>query len=231
MFAGLSTFDDLLRITRSPDFDRVDALLGALLRLGSVRGGREPDAVIMLIELMKPGLTVLASQLADLAPDPYALAVSEMALQILEFGPGPRGGLPRRAFASHLLRGTRRRLLEQLRPRTPDLAGVPEVPVDSLVALMTEVLDAPAPGCGPDAEVECQDLFEWAERSGVLSRRDAQLLLAAEESRDRRRNATRQGRVAATCGVHPSTLRRHRARTLATLCASRDRYLAEAAAA
>lgn len=231
--AGLYSVEEIVAAARSPHIRRADRAFAALLRLASTRGHGDGDALLLLIDLMEPGLRALAADLADLAPDVYRVAVSELALHILEYGPGPRGGLPSHALPTTLLRGVRHGLLEQFRPglhRGQERAS--EVVRDPrLMPSVPTTVPLPGDQRPRDAAEECTALLAWARRRGLVSHEDAVLVVVGEASRDRTVTSAGQARVAAACGIHPSTLRRRRNRTIATLRSARSAYLRDEAIA
>lgn len=201
------------------DAERSDAICGALVRVASRSGPDSQDAVLVLLHLLSRGLTQLAREIADLTPCPLEIAAGELTLQIRSFGTGPRGGQRRRAFAANLMRDTRRALLRELRPhctpRRPNSADMLVDPTDRL--RVVEVFDQTVPGPGDDDELDLVDVLMWADRTGVASARDLEVLVDAERSRERMAGAASQQQIATALGIHESTLRRRRDRALAAM--------------
>jgi hypothetical protein len=225
----LRAIDDLRTHDGSrPDPTRFDLLLGALVRTGSADGGDDPDAVLVVLHLLEGAVQRLARELADLSDDPFALVVGELAMQVRAAGrSGRRGGRIERCFERTLLVRTRRALLRELRPHvTAKRRGDADIPVDPLnAAWMERVFGQRVPGPGSAVDVDLAELLGWAERTGICDPADLQLLLPAEQSRERRRGAPSQCRVAAQLGIHEATLRRRRDRALLALRAARCDYL------
>ena len=76
---------------------------------------------------------------------------------------------------------------------------------------------------GTGADLDVLKVLRWAARHGVAPAEDLALLLAVEQAPH-----GAVGRAAAGLGVHPRTLRRRRARTLAALRGAASRYWAAA---
>lgn len=226
---------DLAALTgKTADRGCSDAVCGALVRIAAGDQAGSQDAVLVLVHLLSRGLVQLARELADLTPCPLEMVVGELTVQIRSFGPGPRGGNRRRAFAANLLLDTRRALLRELRGHCtrsrPNWADELVDPTDR--GRVIEVFDQAMPGPGEETgELNLLDVLVWAESSGVACARDLEVLVAAERSRDRSAGADGQQRVAASLGIHHSTLRRRRARALAALQSASAQYPAWLAAA
>ena len=227
----VATATDLVALT-GPDTDSgvADEILGALVRTGSVRGGDDPDAVLLVLHLLSAGAATIAAELADLHPTVLQLLVGTLTVAVRSYGQtGPRGGGVReRAFAANLLRDARRAVLREFRPHcTRDRPRDTDILISPLdVVRTTAVLDGTIPGPDEDLdELDLVDVLMWARRNGVIAERDLNVLVAAERARERHVAAVGQCTAAAALGIHASTLRRRRQRALAALRASRHDYL------
>jgi hypothetical protein len=223
--AGLGSVTDLARLLAhqaGTDPQRVDALLGALVRIGGRAGGDDPDAVLVLVHLLADGLRAAAARLADLDADVLGVLVGELAAQIRAW-PLRRT----RAFAANLLRDTQLACWRELRPhRTRTYRDGGDVLIDPLDEdAVRDWLDHPVPGPGDGDAPELGDVLAWAQRSGLASPTDLALLLALE--RQRGYGTAARHRVAAAFGITERTLRRRRDRTLAALRTAAPSYLAE----
>jgi hypothetical protein len=207
------------------DRQRADELLGALVRLAAADGADEPDAVLLVLHLLSDGALVLAARLADLTGDPIGLVVGELTVQIRSF-PWRRR---HRAYAANLLLDTKKALWLELRPhrtRTHPEAG--EVLIDPTDArAIAGLFDSPVAGPGEQDDLDLQEVFAWAQATGVAQARDLELLLDIERNREFGGNV--QVQLARTCGMSERTLRRHRDRALTALQAARTSYLASCA--
>jgi len=218
--AGLSGVHDLLAFwDEGGADDRPDAVLAALVRLASVDGGRDDDALLLTLHLLSGLVRTMARQLADLNPDILALVVGELTCQIRCY---PWQRRPR-AIAANLRAETRRAVLAALRPSCryhPDRVEVLTATGDT-----TRIASATAREEGEDLDVV--DLLQWAVRSGVDAE-DVALLIATECSRDRQHRRADQ-QVAAAHGITTRTLYRRRSRTLTALRGVAPQYLAAVA--
>jgi hypothetical protein len=227
---GVATVAELAELT-GPDGDRAraDAVLGALIRTGSSRGGDDADALLLVLHLLSAGVAVIAAELADLHPTVLQLVVGELTVAVRSFGAlGPRGGGRRnRAFAANLLRDARRAVLRELRPHcTPKRPHDSDILIDPLNALRVNALfDLTIPGPGENGDLELVDVLQWAQHCGVAAEQDLRVLLAAEHARDRSTTAESQSHIAAALGIHASTLRRRRERALRALRSAHRDYL------
>ncbi len=235
--AAADSLADLAALTgQKADPAPSDAVCGALVRIAVSDSPGHQDALLVLVHLLSRGLVQLARELADLTPCPLEMVVGELTLQVRSFGPGPRGGQRRRAFAANLLLDTRRALLRELRehctPSRPDTVDELIDPTDAgqVAAFFDRPLPGPGGRVGDWGDVELGDVLVWAETKGVACARDLEVLLAAECSRDRSAGAAGQQRVAAALGIHHSTLRRRRDRALAALQRARGQFPAWLAA-
>jgi len=245
--AGIGTAGELAEtVHNGGDPARADELLGALVRLGAVDGGNEEDAALLVAHLLGNGTRKLALQLRDLSADIDELLAGELWLQIRTF-PWRRR---RRAYAKSLLLDTRLAVLAELRPYR-NRAGLSRVmlvdPVvtaadDDATADCSSLLDRPCVNPHDEDEPSLLDLLEWAQRTGVIDRADAalliELMLAADgvNESDRRaapgrglNRADEVSAVAARHGVHEKTIWRRRARALSALRDASGQYLAAVA--
>jgi hypothetical protein len=255
LLAGVASLDALAEIVHhGQDPARADELLGGVVRLAAADGGHDEDAALVLAHLLDNGTRKLALQLRDLSDDIDELLAGELWLQIRAF-PWRRR---RRAYAKSLLLDTRLAVLAELRPyRTRD--GQTRVtlidPVTSSAPTGSEWDPADGPPGGharvlDRAQVDehdqdsstLLDVLEWAQRSGVIDRAEAALLLElvvaadeigpAERSRSAGRSVNRRAEIAAVAvrhGVVEKTIWRRRARALTALQAASGRYLAAVA--
>jgi hypothetical protein len=225
--AAIGSVAELPGLTREPDLSRSDEVLGALIRLASVSGGADRDATLVLLHLLSAGVEVLAGSLADLSPDPVGLVVGELTARIRSFGVGCRGGRRDRAIASNLLRDTRRAVLRELRPHsTPKRPHDVDLLVDPHdLCLTLALMDRLVPGPGEVEGLDFEDVLDWARLTGVAAVKDLAVLVASERGLERGFGSEQQQEVAAALGVHPSTLRRRRARALKSMQCARDDYL------
>jgi hypothetical protein len=177
--AGLTAVSDLLAVcSDTGEPERSNAVLAALVRLAAVDGGRDEDALLLLLHLLSGLVWAMVGQLRHLSPDIVAVVVGELACQIRRY---PWRRRPR-AIAANLRAETRRGVLAELRPRSrrhPERGEflTAEGDVTRLLARQT----------GDESDdVDVVDLLEWAVRSGVDAT-DIAMLVATETHRDRRR--------------------------------------------
>ena len=111
--AGWASVDDLPAVlAQGTDRTRADAVLGALIRCAAPDGGDDPDAALVLLHLLRPGVFALAQRLTGLqGMDGPAVpaVVAELACRIRTF---PWRRRPR-AIAANLLLDTKRVLWRQ----------------------------------------------------------------------------------------------------------------------
>lgn len=189
-----------LREALSPAAERhvCDEILGALLRLASLAGGDEGDAVLVVLHLIEPGARRLARRFgAD-------MVVGELAVQI-------RSWTGRQwMHAANLLFDTERALCRERAPRQhrgtrQDMLLVD--PTDLEPTGRMSVLDRATDDAAAHSTLELVDLLMWAERTGVVDARDLSMLVEYHLSRE----TTTQGdggghaHVAAVFGVSKRT--------------------------
>ncbi len=219
VFTDVHTLNDLLAATRrGADLARSDRILGALVRLAAADSGDDEDALLLLLHLLSDGAANLARYAPGNGYEAMSFVVAELALTIRSF-PWRRRT---RAFGANLLRDTQSRLMEEIAPRRQRRYTAQVVPVDPLGA-GGDVLGSVGPSGCDDAELDLEELFAWAARTGVANARDLAMLLELE--RLHRHGAGTRLRVAAEYGIHERTLRRRRARALDALRAAREDYL------
>ncbi|MFQ1003674.1 hypothetical protein [Modestobacter sp. SSW1-42] len=214
--AELTTVPELLAVwSRDAESDRTDVVLAALVRLAAVDGGRDDDALLLILHLLSGLVWTMAAQLRDLSPEIVAVVVGELACQVRRY---PWQRRPR-AVAANLGAETRRMVLHELRPRSrrhPEWGELLTADGD-----VTRLGRATAYDKREDLDVA--DLLQWAVRSGVDAG-DVALLVATEYARALgERNADQQ--VAAAHGITTRTLYRRRRRTLSGLRDVAPQYL------
>src|SRR3954451_12265269 len=80
---GVHRIEDLARLTAAgADAARADEVLGSLVRLASAAGGRDDDALLLVVHLLSDMVLPMAAQLADLSPDLLPVIVCELVCQI-----------------------------------------------------------------------------------------------------------------------------------------------------
>jgi len=217
--AGLTTVAELLAAcSETSEHERSNAVLGALVRLAAVDGGRDDDALALLLHLLSGLVWTMARQLRDLSPDIVAVVVGELACQIRRY---PWQRRPR-AVAANLRADTRRAVLAELRPRDrrhPERGEFLTADGDVARLIPTD------PSDGAE-DVDVADLLQWAVRSGVGAA-DLELLIETECGRDVQQGGDSE--VAAKHGISTRTLYRRRSRTLTALRAIAHDYLAAVA--
>lgn len=217
--SGLATVDELLAFwAEDCEGDRTDAVLAALVRLASVDGAGDDDALLLSLHLLSGLVWGLVRQLQHLTSDGLAMVVAELTCQIRGY---PWRRRPR-SIAANLRVETRNAVMTDLQPSSrsyPDRVEV--LTLDGDVAGLCVACTEAEP------DLDIVDLLEWAVRSGVDAG-DIALLVATECGRDRGQwRADEQ--VAALHGIAARTLYRRRQATLAALRAAAADYLAAVA--
>jgi hypothetical protein len=226
---GVHRIADLARLTAAgTDVSRADEVVGSLVRLASAAGGRDDDALLLVVHLLSDMVLPMAAQLADLSPDVLPVIVCELACQIRSIDPRR----PVRGWATTLKWLTHDAVLAEFRPTTrnhPELREVPvAVDVDDPVWSRPRVpAAAPIRQPGGSEDIDLIDVLLWAMHDGV-ARDDVALLAATEAGRATRRRCSDRA-VAAAFGVNVRTLYRRNNRTLAALRAAGVDYLAAVA--
>jgi hypothetical protein len=220
VLGGLTTVADVLAVcSEAGEHERSDAVLAALVRLAAADGGRDDDALQLLLHLLSGLVWTMVGQLRDLSPDIVAIVVGELACQIRRY---PWQRRPR-AVAANLRAETRRAVLAELRPRSrhhPHGGELLTADGDIARLVRTDARD--------EAEdLDVVDLLQWAVRSGVDAT-DVALLIATECGRDLRLPSG-DSAVAAEYGISTRTLYRRRKRTLVALRDVATDYLAAVA--
>lgn len=204
------------------DADRTDEVLGALVRLAAADGGGCADAVLVVMQLLRPGAVRLAARLRSLDPEINWLIAGQLAVQIRSFPVSRRT----RAFAANILLDTQAALLKELRPYAASSkrrVGVVTVDPAELVDVINEI--AAAGTDTDDSTTEVVDLLVWAERTGVLDPDDIAVLMNVTAC-DIPAGVTGRAHAAAVLGLSLSTVARRHNRAVAALVAARDAYLA-----
>lgn len=191
-----------------------DGVLAALARLAARDGGDDPQAAVVLVHVLAPGVRRLARSLPAAPRDALGLVVGELIVQIRR---RPSTQAMTGSVAVSLLRSTRRELLRELPRRDADgfLVEVP-VPADHPVWDRSRT---PVAG-----EVDLAGLLRWVVDAGVASAGDVELLVTVAQPGGRLR-------AAATLGVTERTVRRRRDSTLTRLRGSAPRFWREQVAA
>jgi hypothetical protein len=230
----LTTIEQLRDWTAPGDPARADEVLGALVRLAATHGGADADATLVLLHLLSPGASRVAARFRHLCPDPEALVVGQLAIQIRRF-PFERRS---RGHAMSLLRDTQQAVWRELRPyRTDRPAHLSERLVDPLDDAKNAradhgqpgLLDTPHTDPADSADLDLVDMLLWARRTGVVDPIDLAVLIELEYARERPDIDMPQKYVAHIRGCTVRTVQRRRDRALAALRACRWDYLATAA--
>lgn len=217
----LAEFDDVDALLQAwGDRDRTHELGAALVELAAADGGRDDDALLLLLHLLSGVVQRLATQLADLSPDITRIVVDELTCQIRTFRWRRREG----GLVANVEKDTRRAVLAELRPSDryhPD--RVEQLTLDGVIYPAHRLAFTDP----RDEDVDLADLLRWASASGVDAA-DLQLLLESEHARGRR-GARSDARVAAAHGISRRTLLRRRSRALVALRHIAPAYLAAVA--
>jgi hypothetical protein len=193
---------------------RSDAVIGALVRLAATDNGDDTDAAVVLLHLLRPGLSVLRGRLLSAGVlDADALVVGQAMIQLRSF-PWMRRT---RAHAANIVRDTGKALAREFAP-----AWGREVPVDPLCyefGTPGEVFS----GIEPD-ERDLAQLLAWAQQNGVVDAQALQVLL--DYVAHRCLGGSAHARVAAVHGMSVRTCKRRCATTLAALRSAAPDFLA-----
>src|SRR4051812_9157425 len=172
--AGLATVDALLDAWRDPV--RSNATLTGLVRLAAVDGGRDDDALLLLLHLLSGVAWRLVGQLGDLSDDITAIVLSELTCQIRTYPWRSWRG----SVVAALEKQTRRAVLADLRPSDryhPE--RVPFLTCDGNLAC--PFYDEPDRD-GDEDGLDIADFIAWATEHGADS--DAiEVLIASECAR------------------------------------------------
>lgn len=194
---------------------RSDVVIGSLVRLAATDNGDDTDAAVVLLHLLRPGLSVLRGRLLSAGVlDADALVIGQAMIQVRSF-PWMRRT---RAHAANIVRDTGKALAREFAPAW----GGREVPVDPLCY----EFDAPGEvsgGVEPD-ERDLALLLAWAEQSGAVDAQALQVLL--DYVAHRCLGGSAHARVAAVHGVSVRTCKRRCATTLAVLRSAAPDFLA-----
>lgn len=228
---GLTSIAELKDWTAPGQPQRADEVLGALVRLAASAGEGDPDAVVVLMHLLRPGAYRIAEKLRHLAPDAFAFVLGELAIQIRRFPIGRRT----HAHAANLLMDTQMVVWRELRPYRTDLAHRrAELLVDPIDDARGAGSDLGEPGlldnpqCGAqDDDLDLVDLLLWARRTGAVDAEDLAVLVELEYARETP-GVRPQQHVAAVHGWTVRTVQRRRDRALGALRACSADYLAAA---
>lgn len=237
VLAALNGLDEVVAIVEDRgDPLRADALLAALVRLGAVDGGNDQDAAQAVALLLTNGAGRLARQLGNLSDDIEEMVAGQVWLQIREFPSRRRW----RAISQNILMDARRAVLRDLGVDTASRhRGIEVILVDTTaVGVVTngssDAVVNQDPGVALDDEPTLLAVLEWATGKGVVTDRDATILLELASCEVagtvRGLNSGAEIRaVAARRGLNEKTVRRSRDRALRSLVIAREAYLRECA--
>ena len=230
---ALTTVQQLQDWTAAGNPKRADGVLGALVRLAATHGAGDAEATLVLLHLLSPGAARVASRFRHLCPDPEALILGELAIQIQRF-PFERRC---RAHAANLLMDTQAAVWRELRPYRLDHPGRPAErlvdPLDDAKTADAEygqpgLLDEPYTDLADSDDLNLVDMLLWAQRTGAVDPVDLAVLVELEYARERPDVDAPQKYVAQARGWTVRTVQRRRDRALAALRACSGDYLAAA---
>lgn len=211
VLAGESVWD-LLPLTHQSGTKRAaHAVIAALVRIAARDGGDDPDAALVLVHLLRPGIRAQLRHLPGGA-DALQMFIAELVMVIRGFPCRRTEGGPGR-----LLLDTYHVLWHG--ELNPARLRPPRARLDE-----SSVVDHAADQAAAYDSIELIDLLVWATRTGVIDRADADLLLDLSQSGGYGHItglAKQRGRAA-------STARRRRALTVARLRDARAKFLAAA---
>jgi hypothetical protein len=147
------------------DPDRSDRILSALARLAATGGHGDTLAARVILQLLIPGAIRLGRRLSAMVGDhatSEAVVFAELAILIRTY---PWRRRPRR-IAANLLLDCRQRLTRSYHRSHPEICA----------GLTLHDPGAAADHC--DDDLALHDLLGWARRHGILSKLEAQLLVA-----------------------------------------------------
>jgi hypothetical protein len=236
VLASVGGLEEVMTVARdSAHPRRADGLLAALVRLGAADGGNDQDAAAVVALLLANGAARLAGQLRNLSGDIDQMVAGQVWLQIREF-PWRRR---RRAIAANILMDARREVLRDLGVDTRSCSrGVVVILVD------TTAVGAATGGAGVlvdhdrraglGDELNLVGVLEWATGRGVVTARDAAILLelASLQVAGTVRGLSSAAEISAVAtrrGVNEKTVRRSRDRAIRSLVGAREAYLRECA--
>jgi hypothetical protein len=208
-----------LKAWRDPETS--NATLGALVRLAAVDGGRDDDALLLLLHLLSGVVWRLVGQLGDLSEDVTSIVLSELTCEIRTY----RWRSWRGSVVATLEKQTRRAALAELRPSDryhPE--RVPFLTCDGNLAC--PFFDAPDPD-SDDGSFDIAEFLGWATQHGADS--DAVAVLVASECARCVHRSGGDGLVALARGITERTVLRRRERALAALRRLAPAYLAAVA--
>ena len=221
--ADLADLDDLQAAWI--DCDRTHQVAAGLIWLAAVDGGRDDDAVLLLLHLLSGVVGRLSYQLRDLSPDITHIVIGELTFQIRSYPWRART----RGLVTNLELDTRRGVLDELRPSDryhPD--RVERLTADGYLgdARQLALADPAAaeftdPAGGEDLDLV--DLLLWAAAAGM---REDDIRLLVDSERDR---GGFQAAAARSLGITERQVRWRRHRALAALRKLAPTYLAAVA--
>jgi hypothetical protein len=224
--ADLTGVDELMRAWADPA--RTHSIAAGLIRLAAADGGRDDDALLLLLHLLSGVVWRLTAQLADLSPDITALVLSELTCQIRSYRWHARPG----GLVTNLEWDTRRAVLAELRPSDRYHPDRVEQLTDNGIVYPTHCLAFADPNTDQDEDdLDLVDLLLWAAAAAGVDEGDLRLLLESECAPRGQRGGRADERVAQSHGITRRHLLRRRQRALTALRAVAPAYLAAVSAA
>jgi hypothetical protein len=147
--------------------ERGDRILAALVRLAAVSGHGDLLAARVVLQLLVPGAIRLGQSLVAMLGDPAASEAAVFAELTILIRTYPWQRRPGR-IAANLLLDCRQRLVRHYHRTRPEISA----------GLHLHDTSIPDHGDGND-RLALHDLLWWARRRGILSRFEAQLLVAS----------------------------------------------------
>lgn len=166
--AGWSDLDSLrAAVHNRADLEQGDRILAALVRLAAVTGHGDVLAARVMLQLLVPGAIRLGQGLAAMVGDQLASEAAVFAELTILIRTYPWQRRPRR-IAANLLLDCRQRLTRTHHRTRPEISAG--------LSLHDPTATTGADG---DGRLALHDLLWWARRRGILSRFEAQLLVAS----------------------------------------------------
>lgn len=167
---GWSDLDSLRAAVHDrDDLERGDRILAALVRLAAVTGHGDVLAARVVLQLLVPGAIRLGQSLTAMIGDQLASEAAVFAELTILIRTYPWQRRPHR-IAANLLLDCRQRLIRTHHRTRPEISAGLSLHDPAATA---------ADGADGDERLALHDLLWWARRRGILSRFEAQLLVAS----------------------------------------------------